>query len=136
MKEGLVEKVVVKEDHERDRWVKKIEEGEETVLALLRLLRLSNRMERLEGRVKGVGREVSKKGKGKEVVRRDEAMLAKLRKRDEEGMEDKEEAEEEVGRVMGQLALARKFVYVPNLKGNKVDFGAIPPSPKGDTIFG
>ena len=47
----MVEKVVVKGNGERDRWVKKMEGGEGTILASLRLL--GDRIERLERLVKG-----------------------------------------------------------------------------------
>ena len=51
LKENMVEKVVVKGNGERDRLVKKIEGGEGTILASLRLL--GDRIERLKGMVKG-----------------------------------------------------------------------------------
>ena len=123
LKERLVDKVVVKEDRERDRWVKKMEEGEGTVLASLRLL--GDRMERLEGMVKGVGKEMWRRKEKKEVVEEEEEVVGKM---------EEESEEEEVEMVKGKLSVfAKPFVFEP--KGKKVDFGKGPPSPRGDTIF-
>ena len=121
LKERLVEKVVVKEDRERDRWVKRMEEGEGTVLASLRLL--GDRMGRLEGMVRGVGKGVWRRQE-KEVEGEGDG-VSKM----EEGSE-----EEEVEKVKGKLSVfAKPFVFEP--KGKKVDFGKGPPSPRGDTMF-
>ena len=123
LKERLVEKVVVKENRERDRWVMKMEEGEGTVLVSLRLL--GDRMERLEGMVKGVGKGVWRSMERKEVVEEEEEVISE--------MEEESEAEE-VEKVKGKLLVfAKPFVFEP--KGKKVDFGKGPPSPRGDTMF-
>ena len=123
LKERLVEKVVVKEDRERDRWIKKMEEGEGTVLASLRLL--GDRMERLEGMVRGVGKGLWRREEKKEVVRREEKMMSER---------EEESEEEEVEKVKGKLSVfVKPFVF--ELKGKKVDFGKGPPSPRGDVMF-
>ena len=122
---------MVKEDHERDRWLKRMEEGEGTVLASLRLL--GDGMEKLEGMVKGVGRGVCKKKVGKKAMERGERKLGELKRteEDEEGSSDKEVGE----KVKGNLSVfAKPFVFEP--KGKKVDFGVGPQSPRGDTMFG
>ena len=130
LKERLVKKVVVKEDRERDRWLKRMEEGEGTVLASWRLL--GDGMEKLEGMVRGVGRGVCKKEVGKKAMERGERKLGELKRmeEDEERSSDEEEGEKVKGNL---LVFAKLFVFEP--KGKKVDFGGGPQSPRGDTMF-
>ena len=123
IRDRLVEKVVVQEDRQRDGQVKKMEEGEGTVRASLRLL--GDRMERLEGMVKGVGKGVWRRKVREDVVEKDEEEVS--------GMEEESEEEEEE-KVKGKLSVfAKPFVFEP--KGKKVDFGKGPPSQRGDTVF-
>lgn len=123
--------VVVKEDCERNRWVKKMEGGEGTVLASLRLP--GDRMKRFEGIVKGVGKGVWRAGNRKEYERNEER-LRKLRREEEEAEMEEEASEEEVEGVSGQFApLAKQFVF--ELMRKKVDFGGGPLRPRGDNMF-
>ena len=132
LKDELVEKVVVKEDRERDRWLKKIEGGEGTVLPSLRLL--GDRLEEIEGMIKVVGREFTHKGNRKEERERDEEVLRRLRMGDGESTGDEDSGkEEEVEKVEVKSVLTEKFIFEP--KGKKVDIGASPPSPRGDLSF-
>ena len=82
--------------------------------------------------MKGVGREFTRKGKSKEEKERDEKMLARL-KMMEDGEMDSSSDEEEKEKVAVKLVFTKKFAFEP--KGKKVDFGASPPSLRGDLSF-